>query len=201
MLQPRRNSPLTLFKRTLLANGALDGSSIIDAFGSKLFCKTTIQPFRVKLDTGESFEMEDGFSNETENGEVFARLELLNPNAVALDVQLYIGSARIFRAAPIFTREAPTIVAGSTQTIAAASSYYLDPVYAGVGRHRKQLVLHNQGAASVLLYTTNAAHAIGSALMFINAGEKITLFTSDYLRIFNGQATSQIVGITETYYA
>jgi hypothetical protein len=200
-MQPQRlNSPLTLFKRTLTASSVVDGNSLINATGSKLFCKTAVQPFKVRLDNGESFDFEEGFSYEMAPGDYFKGLELVNPNPTALNVELYVGNARIFRAAPLFTRDAPTVTTGGNYTITAAGNRYLDPVYTGTGRHRKQVVINNQGSGTLHLYSTNAAHDAGSLLMWILAGEKITLFTSDYLRLFNGTGSSIVAGVTETYY-
>lgn len=209
----RINSPLTLFNRTLAAGpeSAAGVNGLINATGTKLFCKAALQPFKVKLDTGEAFDFEEGFSYEMAEGDFFSRIELLNPNAAALDVSLYVGNARIWRAAPLLTRDARTTIAGGQGTFP-VGTYVLIGTLGTVapGKHRKQVVITNTEAAGsawiIRIYrqdptntTVLSADVAYGPLLTIYPGQSITLFTSDVL-VMNGTSTKGYQFL-ETYYS
>ena len=204
----RTNSPLALYHRTLAAGpeSAPGKNGIIDATGTKIFVKTALQPFKVKLDTGEAFDMEEGFSYEMDGGDFFSRIELLNPNAAALDVSLYVGNARIFRAAPLFSRDAPTTIGPNSREEIIAFGSAVTIAASPTGKHRKQLVICNDSANTAgTRFAIYAVTDIAGAepLLIIPIGQCITLFTSDALLLknVNTSGADQRVTILETLYA
>ena len=197
-MQPKRsNSPLALFKRTLPASGVIGAACLINATGSKLFCKTALQPFTVKLDSGERFEFEEGFSYEMAGDDFFKSIELVNSGDTALAVELYVGNARVFRAAPLFTRDAATSIEGGAFSMANNDIIGLTGGQSR-GRHRKQIVIYNAHATLALQICETSAG--GDIIGIIPSKTNYTIFTSGTVYLYN-QSGSTITGnFLSTYY-
>jgi hypothetical protein len=215
MLAQRINSPLTLFRRILTPASVVDGSSLIGATGTKLFCKTALQPFKVKLDNGEQFDFAEGFSYEMAEGDYFSSLELTNPQTAALIVELYVGNARVFRAAPLHFRAAASALVPAAGTFAgtyggsgvggmtgangvtfvgtatSASKYANKNV--PVGARRKQFVVSNRGTTDIFISDTS-----GNVFGVCMSDDDYTLETDADFKVWGTSGAGYY--IAETFY-
>ena len=177
----------------------------INATGIAIFVRLSAQVFRITLDGGQTIDAEEGFDYVGEDKERFTRLELMNPNTAALAVEFYVSDGTVRRGPLRFTRDAQTIIGpNSREEIVAPLTDFLIPAVAA-GKHRKQVVLFNDSlniAGTRFILYKPADTLFTEPVGIIEKGEAVTLFTSDAIRVRNGNTTgaSQRICVLETLY-
>ena len=190
-----------LYKVTIAPGATIN----INATGSAIFVRLAAQVFRITLDGGQTIDAEEGFDYVGVEREKFTRLELSNPNAESLDVELFVSDGTVRRGPLRFTRDAPTIIGENSREEIVAFQGIITVAAAATGKHRKQLVLFNDSAnllgTRFILYRrtdTSLTEPIG----IIEEGQAVTLFTSDAIIVKNGNVSgaAQRICILETVY-
>ena len=178
----------------------------INATGSAIFVRLAAQIFRITLDGGQTIDAEEGFDYVGVEGEKFTRLELSNPNAAALDVELFVSDGTVRRGPLRFTRDAPTVIGAASGEFIVAWGTSIPIPATAPGKHRKQIVIFNDsanllGTRFILYYFADVTHL--KPIGIIEEGQAVTLFTSDALRIRNGNLSgaAQRVVVLETLYS
>ena len=178
----------------------------INATGSSIFVRLAAQVFRITLNGGQTIDAEEGFDYVGVEREKFTRLELSNPNAASLDVEMFVSDGTVRRGPLRFTRDAPTIIGeNSREEIVAFQGGFIIAASA-TGKHRKQLVLFNDSANTTgtrfILYRISDAASLLEPIGIIEEGQAVTLFTSDavYVKNANLSGAAQRICVLETVY-
>ena len=190
-----------LYKVTIAPGATIN----INATGSSIFVRLAAQVFRITLDGGQTIDAEEGFDYVGVEREKFTRLELSNPNAAALDVELFVSDGTVRRGPLRFTRDAPTIIGENSREEIVAFQATITVAAAATGKHRKQLVLFNDSANTTgtrfILYRRTDEY-LAEPIGIVEEGQAVTLFTSDAIIVKNGNVSGvgQRICILETVY-
>ena len=183
----------------------------INATGSAIFVRLAAQVFRITLDGGQTIDAEEGFDYVGVEREKFTRLELSNPNAESLDVELFVSDGTVRRGPLRFSRDAPTIIGGSSgeytimRTGGGGSGLIILVLPAApVGIHRKHIILDNQHASirlEVYKKSSTGNLSTGSAVMQVPGGQARLIATSEGLVVKNTSTTIDVtLNVAELIY-
>ena len=133
--------------------------------------------------------------------EKFTRLELSNPNAEELDVELFVSDGTVRRGPLRFSRDAPTLAVSNE-----ASVNSINGTFTGrktVGKHRRQIVFVNRDTVksfNVWVADDAGTISVGPQAFTIAPSTALTVFTGSRFRIFGIDGALQTVSWVETYY-
>jgi hypothetical protein len=152
-----------------------NGSETVTCLGDKLFVESASLPFKLQPGSGNESDAKSGFKL-NRGGDTFNRLVIKNPNAVAIDVVIWVGMAEVDFLFPAIPATAPVSTVGefagavtvSTAGVITAGSEYLVTIpgiatnharYADngipVGSRRRQIVVTNVTAVDFIVTDEN----------------------------------------------
>jgi len=200
-LSSRKNSPLALIKRTLKPNLV----QIINVTGTLFRVKEAKKVFYVSLDDDAEFPIEAGLGVQMQEPDFFKSVSVINKNAEDLDIEIWVGNnnvidnrlnTRFDRNNPVFTKDAPTVIAGGAPTVMAPNDVLIIPERS-LGVHRKQIVITNVSGGSRLAILAGQG---GPEVASIAATLQFTIFTSSEVVIKCIGGASNTVDVLETWY-
>ena len=173
----------------------------INATGSSIFVRLAAQVFRITLDGGQTIDAEEGFDYVGVEREKFTRLELSNPNAEELDVELFVSDGTVRRGPLRFSRDAPTLALSNEANVSSTSGTFTGRKT--IGKHRRQIVFVNRDTVkpfNVWVANDEGTASVGPQAFTILPSTALTVFTGSRFRIFGNDGAGQTVSWVETYY-